>query len=690
MPNRSKSLFILCLGIVALTLAASLAFATKPWNPGTLLRTSLHLGAGLETQILLRDWLAIFLWSTAALNLALVLSLLATVPFWARPCPPNEFPLAPNDHLSQSNPPTFFNPSKRTFILGALVIVLLAGFMAAPRLSQSFWGDEDYTMRVHLHGFFQRTTDPDHFENVGMRSYFRPLPWLDTLWGYKITNNHFLYTILGRLSLSSWQKITGTDQWIIREDILRLFPFLFGLAGLALWMLLVRRFGSPNLALLTGLLLALHPWFIRYISEARGYGLSFFFLPLTLWLAIKTVETGRWRWWLLYGLSQFLLLYAYPGTAFHVLGFNLILALALWKWLDPGPHRLTQLARWTVTNLLAFMAIAQLVTPCIPQVIPFLSEEPPDIPLSARWHLDLLGEFTTGMHWVHNEPHGDNPYYITVQGLGKIIPFVPHATIVALAALALLGAISFARKNKAAALLTLGLVVPSLLMHLYAFLTQKYIFQWYYVHLLPPFALFLASGMIAAATFIDRRLARSAPSLITPITLAVLLTAFIVLTQPKRNVLRNLSVDPMRESVLLTRPSIDPTHPDHIKVITGHLHYSPRIYDAHGFEIFEEKVDDHRTDLERNVYPSLPRLMRWSDQLQLPLYINVAFPSDAEKDYPATIKLLRNEEWFEKIHDVWGLEPQFDRFIYRYRGGLWPAPPEPSPNNPLPPERPSA
>jgi hypothetical protein len=580
--------------------------------------------------------MAILLWFVALGNLAL--TLLATSKFWIGPPTPTRLTLTEPTH--ESRPRFLFSgKSRRAFALCLALILLLAAFMAGPRLSQSFWGDEDYTMRLHLHGYFKRSTIVDDTGQNNLRPYFRRLPWLDTMWGYRTTNNHFLYTILGRSSLSAWHKITGADYWTFREEVLRILPFLSGLAGLAVWMLLLRRLGFPRLAILTGLILALHPWFIRYLSEGRGYGFIFLLLPLNLWIIKNALEQGRWRWWLLHALTQFLMLYSWPGMAFHVLGLNLLLPLALWKLRGPTIQGKSQLARWAVANLLTLMAIAQLVAPCIPQVIPYLSEQHIEHPFTPRWHLDLLGHLTTGMHWHHNEPHGDNPRYITIETLGNTIPFIPAAAVVTLALLAIAGARAFSRHGRTTTFFTIGLIAPAILMYAYGLLTQKYLFYWYFVYLLPALAAFTITGLEATVNTIERRI-KGLPkqpfnepgspwSKSTRITLIVFFLAFTLLTHPKRDVLRHFSLDPIRESVLLTRPSTDPVDPANVNIITGHLHYSPRIYDANGFEIYEEDPGESRSNVERNVSPALPRLMRWSDSFRVPLYINVGYPLDA-------------------------------------------------------------
>jgi len=66
--------------------------------------------------------------------------------------------------------------------------------------------------------------------------------------------------------------------------------------------------GYARAGLLAVLLLALHPWHIRYSTEARGYTLMLLFFILTVWalMAGRPRDEPLRRHWLLFALASFL------------------------------------------------------------------------------------------------------------------------------------------------------------------------------------------------------------------------------------------------------------------------------------------------------------------------------------------------------------------------------------------------
>jgi len=171
--NRRQKLARAVLAIVAAAGIAYLAAGPKPWvagiegrkDPGKKLKTSECVVSGV--------W-----WGTLA-DAALAAGLLLASPWWQRQRAP-----APGPSLTeQESDPRH----RRLFWLGVAATVVWAGFHNGPRLGQSLWGDEEYTLKRHVFGFYQRADDG------GMR--FRPMPWEETVFGYKRgPNNHNLFS----------------------------------------------------------------------------------------------------------------------------------------------------------------------------------------------------------------------------------------------------------------------------------------------------------------------------------------------------------------------------------------------------------------------------------------------------------------------------------------------------------------
>ena len=53
------------------------------------------------------------------------------------------------------------------------------------------------------------------------------------------------------------------------------------------------------------LLLVLHPWFMRFISEARGYAFVMLGSTALVGLLGRALQSGQWRWWLGFGFVEF-------------------------------------------------------------------------------------------------------------------------------------------------------------------------------------------------------------------------------------------------------------------------------------------------------------------------------------------------------------------------------------------------
>jgi uncharacterized membrane protein len=84
----------------------------------------------------------------------------------------------------------------------------------------------------------------------------------------------------------------------------------------------LRKYVSALAGVVAAWLLALHPWHIRFTSEARGYSLLLCIIPIVLYFWLRAIRQNEWRWWLLYSGSQFALIYCYPGSLYVLIVLN--------------------------------------------------------------------------------------------------------------------------------------------------------------------------------------------------------------------------------------------------------------------------------------------------------------------------------------------------------------------------------
>ena len=94
---------------------------------------------------------------------------------------------------------------------------------------------------------------------------------------------------------------TGAPEWARR-----VVPALFGVAGIALAILLGKWWFSPGAGLTAGFLMAISVNHIRYSQEIRPYAMSFFFIFAALAALELFARTARRRWAVLWFAAVFL------------------------------------------------------------------------------------------------------------------------------------------------------------------------------------------------------------------------------------------------------------------------------------------------------------------------------------------------------------------------------------------------
>ncbi len=180
-----------------------------------------------------------------------------------------------------------------------------------------------------------------------------------------------------------WDALAGNS-----EFALRYLSLLGNVVGLAVVMALGKRLLNDwSLALMAGLLWAVHPFLIWHAQDARVYGVMSALTPLAFYLLIRTLErddNGQFRRWLPYIFVQTVALYIYYLEPFWMLAQGLYV-LSLWR-----VDVLKRLLRaWVVIGVLILPVLAQLYT------LLFVSEyqgnaESSDFSLLLTWFTPTL------------------------------------------------------------------------------------------------------------------------------------------------------------------------------------------------------------------------------------------------------------------------------------------------------------
>ena len=243
------------------------------------------------------------------------------------------------------------------FLLGVSIAVLLAGALRTNLAKGSLWWDEIWNIKHTMSGEFR----PDPRDGGALK--FREVGWDRTLYYYRKPTNHPPVALASRLSLDAWREITGAGRAEFDEVATRLPSLMAGLAAVAAVAVLLRSWGFGAGGLAAAMLLALHPWHVRYGVDARAYSFAVLWTILgCLWLG-KLVRAGgdAWRYWLLFGLNQLMLVWSLPNGIYYAFAFGLVgLAFCLQR---PFGSRVVPCMRLVAVNLAAAMVFLLLFLP---------------------------------------------------------------------------------------------------------------------------------------------------------------------------------------------------------------------------------------------------------------------------------------------------------------------------------------
>jgi len=603
--RRVRAILIAAIAV----LLSYVAFGDKPWDPDLAERVA----AGKPLRA--KDYAARYEWWASLINAGLAAGLLATRSRWLRPDrAPAAVALAPPEP-----------PSRAQLGLVLLAMVVL-GVTAGPRLGHGFWDDEATTARNAVAGFYEADREG--------RLRFHDASWRDTLWRYD-PNNHVAFSVVGRLASAPWRLLGSADERV-PEPALRLPAFAFGLAALPAAFLLLWRLGFAGAGVVAAWLLALHPWMVRYASEARGYSLEMLMTTGSVYLLIEALYRGRLRDWLGVGAAELVMLWTYPPAVIYVGLLNLAALAALHRLRGGTPELALQRARWLVGGLVAAMLVLQLALPNLVQLAAYLDEQHRPIDLRFVW--SALSYFFAGEPWSWHRRAAPGFPELARQ-LAEHPVALPTAIAVTLLALALgVGRLLRAPSPRPALAPLLLLTAP--LTVLLVWLRSDELYVWHLCYLLPPLACLVGLGLQAPAARLG------------PLALAIpvaYLAAFAWWTDDARTALRTRPLEPMRESVAVTRP-LDPHAAGQREVITASFSDEPFYYDP-----FVERVGD---------VGELESLVRESDASGRPLYVNLGRIELAEKRRPELLTLVRRPELFDEVAVFEGFEPEHTRRVY--------------------------
>lgn len=454
-----------------------------------------------------KTFLSVGLWYGTLIHLVLICCVLATVRWWGKSRPAH-FPVT----LGTSS-----HRYDKAFWVILVILCVAAGAVRWPKMSLSYWGDEGWAVAPYVYG---KHVPVDADDPQGALKY-KPVSWLNTAFDDRTCGNHYLFSLAQRGTLTAWRWFKQLPEEAFDETLSRLPPFAAGIASLFTLAAMLRWLGRPVAGLGAAFIMALHPWHLRYSTEARGYTLMLFFLILCCWLGFAALRYGKWRWWLGFGLAEFLCMYSWKGVMYPLAAANLVLLLWIW-WgktnpiaVPSGGQRSGSAWRWIVANLLAAGLFINLVYPCLLQV---KDAKEHLIQLSGRpmgriWLDNSISGIFTGMAW-HVEDR-DNPTEVVLSRQLQDKPLETSLELTALAALLATGLLGLTKSRPGLALINLSFFASGIFgAWFFRYVIDAEWISWYFLFLIFPIAF---TGGVGIDTLVRRAAAYWASSRSLPV-----------------------------------------------------------------------------------------------------------------------------------------------------------------------------
>lgn len=613
--------------------------ARKPWS------TRAFADGGVR-QVPVQDYMAAGLWIGLVISGGIAVVLWLMQRWWGRPEP---VPVLVPRQAGENLPRPFF----------ALALTAILGFalwQRWPAMSLSFWGDEGWMFCDFVHGKWQATS-----KGASIQEYlrFNPVSWKQTFFGDQSGNNHWLATLLQRVTLKTWQHFGGHPVWSFRESVVRLVPLAAGLVSLVALAGWLRWLGRPVAGLVAAAFMALHPWHVRFSVEARGYSLMLVFFILAMWSVMKALRDGRRRDWLVFGLMQFLMMYSWKGGVYALIFANLVVAgRLLWGPLPDKSLRRVAVVRWMAAGLLGAMLFIPLAMPSQLQMRKSIEEVRHRAkPMEEQWRHDIISEILTGIPW--HEQEAANPREVSLQREIRKNPRTAWTLLGVLVLILLTGALRQWRQDRFLSVLCLAVLFSGLVAALhFKYGLRVELLTWYLLYNLPILAVWFA-------TAVTPRPGRVAAWLPGPGTApralgwgvagAAALTGFAALGAPMIKDFQRFPRENLKRAWKMTRGAHEPrgfSNPSNI--------YTAWLW-RHTFA-YEPRGDMYVRNRE-----ALEAKMALARQTGGEFYMIVGIRALSDLLCADVMKELRDPARFDHLGTLWGVESLNTLDVYRMR-----------------------
>lgn len=544
---------------------------------------------------------------------------------------------------------------RRRFVVGTFWFVVILAMVVGTvlrmqRMEFSFYNDENHVYTRIIAGQWKGVPGEDGAE-------FKQPSWGKTAFSNQTGNNGFLYSITARAVFDAWRAknpiADGTVvEWVPRSPVL-----VFGVLTILVIALAGHALKGPWAGAAAAWILALHPWHLRFSTEARAYGMAMFFVVMSIWLLVKCWQTNAWRWWLPYGLTQLLTVYTYPGTIFFVLSVNVVLAGLLGLGMFSQNRRAAgvSITRLSVSGLLAAIPAMMLLVVPVLETREAMNESAAVAQESVdpRWWADSVTSLFVGCPWFNFTPDSRSALameYAVDQGIWLLVLGLALSVLAGFVGIVML--FKHAPTRAIAWVLMAGLGSLGLL-YFNSAQNQVALMTWYAAPMVPVVVLIMGVGVGAVATRLGRGgFAAAAPAFV----LLAVVTWGILLTRPISVVTSMPKADP-RAVVRSARGGDFPDFDE--RPITLSLWFDGDNYDPYLTNFPGDDSESLRL---------LDRSITLAEEEGRPLFVYVAQTNKARSSHPKTMERLSMGGEFSRGVYQEGLGTNlFDNYAYEWR-----------------------
>lgn len=551
-------------------------------------------------------------------------ALLLTLPWWGR-----RSATAPESAALRPDLPL------RAFVPVLFVVVLAGAALRLPLAQRSMWWDELWTVRNTIVGEFR----PDPKADAAAALRFRPADFKRAAWYYSKPANHPPVSLAAKACHEIWRRCTAAPAGAFNELVLRLPCLLAGLAAVAMVAILLRSWNQSIAGLGAALLLAVHPWAIRYSVDARAYALLLLLVPLGCWLLGKLLrQPDRLRWWWLFGMNQFLLMWSHVLSLYVCAALTSAGALLLWRTTRERREQWVRLLRLGAVNAWGAALLAILLLPCLVQVAHWADRNQDRNILTWQYFLETAGQATLGVE--RSLPQVPESSGIpTLENLHGVGPWLGWGAVTLFLLLAVRGWILLRRSVPSASLIFSALFLAAGLGLALVAATQFYFYHRFLIGLAGPLVILAACG---ASLSPSRRW-------IGPATLGI---GYLLLAAPQWHLLTSRSYAPWKEASAWIQAGAD-----HSFQVTGI---------GHGGDAFQAYLPAAAV-LKKDDPAALENTAKAAAAAGRRFFVCYAYPALHRANLPQVMQCIEASGHFETVWEQGGIEPEFYVRICQWR-----------------------